>query len=427
MHIHLDPVGGVAGDMFAAAVLDAFPEWAAPLAAELTRAGLDDIVTVRVEPFGDEVLRGTRFHAASVSGHQHAPAQEAGDHEHDHRHEHDHSHGEHGGHGAHGHRRFADIREWLKGGRLAAPVAERAVSLYTALAEAESEVHGVPVAEVAFHEVGAWDSTADIVCAAWLIEALGGDDASWSCAPLPLGGGVVSTAHGPLPVPAPATALLLRGMPVHHDGVEGERITPTGAAIVRHLDPAFDRAGLAGHISRIGHGFGTRRLEGRSNILRVLVFDTAEAAMWQEETIGVCSFEVDDQTAEDLAAGLEQLRALDGVLDVLQTPAFGKKGRMVTSVRILVRPEARARVLERCFAETTTIGVRWEVVSRAALAREATTATVDGEPVRVKRTWRPGGRTTVKAEADDVARPGAGHAERETKRRQAERDDGNGT
>ena len=457
VHVHLDPVGGVAGDMFAAALLDAFPGRAEALAAGLAKSRLHEIVTVRSEPFTDGVLRGLRFHATPApgargivdtrtarhedgheDGHEHELGQDGaqdqgqGTHGHSHhdaeRHSHHprpaghhstHPHDNPAGRHSHAHRRFADIRTWLRESRLPGPVTERATAIFTALAEAEAQVHGLAVADVTFHEVGAWDSIADIVCAAWLIDSLG--PATWSCAPLPLGGGQVRTAHGLLPVPAPATVLLLRGMPVHHDGAGGERITPTGAAILRHLDPAFEPTGLAGRISRAGHGFGSRRVQGMSNVLRALVLDTSGASSaWREETVGVCSFEVDDQTAEDLAVGLGRLRATDGVLDVVQTPAFGKKGRMVAGVRVLARPAARERVIERCFAETTTLGVRWQAVRRATLEREEAVAAVAGEPIRVKRSHRPGGGVTAKAEMDDLARRDDGRAEREARRRQAE-------
>ena len=361
-----------------------------------------------------------------------------------HDHPHGHDHGEHphpdaardvdggpagpgteGGHPGHAHdhdhphRRFADIRAWLGESGLAVPVAERATAIFTVLAGAEAEVHGIAVEDVTFHEVGAWDSIADVVCAAWLIDSL--EPASWSSAPLPLGSGLVRTAHGMLPVPAPATALLLRGFPSRHDGVEGERVTPTGAAIVRHLEPAFDLAGVEGRIARTGHGFGSRRLRGMSNVLRALVLEPVSAAgAWREETIGVCSFEVDDQTGEDLAVGLDRIRAAEGVLDVLQTPAFGKKGRMVASVRVLAHPAAREAVFARCFAETTTLGVRWQVVRRAALDREEAAVEVAGESIRIKRTTRPGGEVTVKAEMDDLESASAGRSGRERRRRQAE-------
>ena len=431
MHIHLDPVGGVAGDMFAAALLDAFPERAEPLAAGLAECGLHEIVRVRSEPFTDGILRGRRFHTAPAPGDGHGRV---------HHHGHGHDSGTHsrpeataegddgpagseneGGHRGHDHdhRRFADIRAWLGESGLSGAVAERATSIFTVLAEAEAQVHGIAVADVTFHEVGAWDSIADVVCAAWLIDSL--EPASWSCAPLPLGGGQVRTAHGMLPVPAPATALLLRGFPSRHDGVEGERVTPTGAAILRHLEPAFDLAGLEGRIARTGHGFGSRRLPGMSNVLRALVLDPIrKEGAWREETVGICSFEVDDQTAEDLAVGLDRLRATDGVLDVVQSPAFGKKGRMVASVRVLARPAARERVIERCFAETATLGVRWQAVRRAALEREEAAIDVGGDSIRIKRTHRPEGEVTIKAEMDDLAIAAGGRAEREETRKRAE-------
>ena len=483
VHVHLDPVGGVAGDMFAAALLDAFPERAEALAAGLAKTRLHEIVTIRSEPFTDGVLQGCRFHAAPapadgrgrVPGHtrhrasaeeaepepsrdgdpnpghghahergphdapgartrsrdpgdgegdagpRHGPSDPArpGRHAHDHGHDHDHGHGNGNGHGHHHHRRFADIRAWLRESGLAGPVAERATAIFTVLAEAEAEVHGIAVEDVTFHEVGAWDSIADVVCAAWLIDSL--EPADWSCSPLPLGGGQVRTAHGMLPVPAPATALLLRGFPSRHDGVGGERVTPTGAAILRHLAPAFELAGLEGRIARTGHGFGSRRLPGMSNVLRALVLDPVHApGAWRDESIGICSFEVDDQTAEDLAVALDRLRAADGVLDVIQAPAFGKKGRMVASVRVLARPAVRERLIERCFAETATLGVRWQAVRRAALEREEAVADVAGEPVRIKRTQRAGGEVTVKAEMDDVASANGGRAGREERRRRAE-------
>ena len=415
MHVHLDPVGGVAGDMFAAALLDAFPERADAFAAGLAASRLHEIVTVRSEPFTDGVLRGRRFHTAPAGGvgkgrdpdrePAHDPHHGADQH---HGHEHEHPH-----------RRFTDIREWLGKSGLAGPVAARAAAIFTVLAEAEAEVHGIAVEDVTFHEVGAWDSIADVVSAAWLIDSLG--PATWSSAPLPLGGGLVRTAHGMLPVPTPATALLLRGFPSRHDGVGGERVTPTGAAILRHLEPAFDLAGFEGRIAGTGHGFGSRQLPGMSNVLRALVVATErEPSPWREETIGVCSFEVDDQTAEDLAVGLDRLRVVDGVLDVVQTPVFGKKGRMAASVRVLARPEARERLIERCFAETATLGVRWQTVRRAALEREEAVAEVAGEAVRIKRAQRAGGQVTVKAEMDDVAGAGGGRTGREERRRRAE-------
>jgi len=218
-----------------------------------------------------------------------------------------------------------------------------------------------------------------------------------------------------------AADLLLRGCPSGRERVGGERVTPTGGAILRHLGPAFDLAGVEGRIAGTGHGFGSRQLPGMSNVLRALVVaPVREPSPWREETIGVCSFEVDDQTAEDLAVGLDRLRAANGVLDVVQSPVFGQKGPLAASVRVLARPEARERLIDHCFAETATLGVRWQTVRRAALEREEAVAEVAGEAVRIKRAQRAGGEVTVKAEMDDVAGAGGGRTGREERRRRAE-------
>ena len=448
MHVHLDPVGGVAGDMFAAALLDAFPERADALAAELARSRLHEIVTVRSEPFTDGILRGQRFHTTPApgggqdhgSGHVHVPHHDHGTHPHPHpetpeegggrrvgaagdhhSHEDGEGHREHPHDHGHPHRRFADIRAWLGESGLAGPVAERATAIFTVLAEAEAAVHGISVEDVTFHEVGAWDSIADIVCAAWLIDSL--EPASWSSAPAPPRGraGPHRARHAPGPRPGDGDSAAGLSDPPRRRG-RGARHPDRGR------DPSSSRACLRpNRDSRAGsRGPATASaaagFPGMSNVLRALVLDPVreEGGGWREETIGVCSFEVDDQTAEDLAFGLDRLRAAEGVLDVVQTPAFGKKGRMAASVRVLARPGAREAVIARCFAETTTLGVRWQAIRRAALERDEAAVDVAGESVRVKRTHRAGGEVTVKAEMDDVANADGGRAGREALRRRAE-------
>lgn len=297
---------------------------------------------------------------------------------------------------------------------LAAAVGDRALAIFGLLAEAEAGVHGVPVEEATFHEVGAWDSIADIVAAAFLIEAIGAD--RWSVGPLPQGSGRVRCAHGELPVPAPATVRLLEGFVFHDDGRPGERVTPTGAAILKQLRAQSGAGEGPRRLIRIGHGFGLRRFEGISNVLRVLVSEPVAPAGTASEQIAVLGFEVDDQTAEDLAIGLDHLRGMEGVFDVLQTPAFGKKGRLVTALRLLVRPDAVERVTAACFAETTTLGVRCHIEERAVLARAG--GRVDNG-IRVKLATRPDGSRTAKAESDDLAAM-AGHAPRQTARRSVE-------
>ena len=368
MHIHLDAVGGVAGDMFVAALLDAFPQHE-PLVQAATRATAP--IDCELLPHTDGVLCGRRFAVRPLEARRHG---------HDHRH-------------------WSDIEAHLCAADLDPAVRDEAVAIFTQLAEAEARVHGIAIADVAFHEVGAWDSIADIVAAACLIVAVGAE--SWSVGALPLGSGRVETAHGPLPVPAPATALLLRGFEMLDDGVPGERVTPTGAAILRHLR---GRATLPRPrtLGRSGIGFGTRKLPGLSNCLRALVFDesNAEASPAHRE-LAVIEFEVDDQSPEDLATGLDRLRGHRDVFDVVQMPVFGKKGRMMMHVRALARAAAADAAIAACFRETTTIGLRHHVVSGTALAREAREVDVEGTMVRVKTVDRPGGRT-AKAESDDM-------------------------
>lgn len=391
MHVHLDPVGGVAGDMFVAALLDAFPELADGLRDALAAAGLDAVATLSCEPHHDGTLTGARV---VVRGPEEA----------------------------HPHRAFADIRRLLTDADLAEGARDRALDIFARLARAEGAVHGCDPDEVTFHEVGAWDSILDIVASAWLVDASGA--ASWSVGPLPLGGGRVDTAHGTLPVPAPATATLLVGFPCVDDGVPGERVTPTGAAILGHLEPSSGRAGPLGRLLRMGTGFGSRRLEGIPNLLRALVFEGAgsgRGAMTREaDRVAVCEFEVDDQTAEDLAVALDRLRDTAGVLDVVQVPALGKRGRLATGVRLLARPERLDAVLDACFLETSTLGIRWHVVDRAVLPRADRVAASGGRSVRVKTALRPDGRRTEKAQMGDLVEAD-GRAGREALRRAAER------
>ncbi len=410
-HIHLDPLGGAAGDMFVAALLDAFPEHgdaATRVAAAL--AGL----TCRLLAHDDGTLTGSRF---AVDRDSVTPSPHDGL-----AYPHDHRHGAepHDFAAPAGHTPWREIRLRIAAAGLPLAVARRAAAIFAVLADAEARVHGVAADDVAFHEVGAADSIADIVAAAWVIEAIG--PAQWSCGTLPLGSGRVHTAHGVMPVPAPATAILLEGFAVHDDGLPGERVTPTGAAILRHLGCA-DGPAPAGIMRRSGHGFGTRRLPGTSNCLRVLVLEaTATAAApgpaGEHRSLAVVSFEVDDQSGEDLACGLEHVRATEGVHDVVQLPAFGKKSRFAVHVQVLARPDRLDQVVEACFRETTTIGLRTQLVQGRALPRHFAEATVEGRRVAVKLVDRPGG-PSGKAESDAL-REVAGQAARTGLRRAAE-------
>jgi pyridinium-3,5-bisthiocarboxylic acid mononucleotide nickel chelatase len=390
MHIHLDPVGGIAGDMFIAALLDAWPELAPVMVEAIHAAGFPEAVKIKVWRDRDAILMGTRFKVEEKS-----PSPESAE-----RHVH-----------------FRDIRTMLLSSALPSLVAERAVDIFTILAEAEARVHGVPTDAVAFHEIGAADSIADIVGAAFLIETLNAK--AWSCGALPLGSGRVQTAHGLLPVPAPAVTSLLVGFPVFQDGIEGERVTPTGAAILRHLDPDFVFLRSPMRLSRSGVGLGSRTFPGISNMLRVLISEQLNASVLQED-VAVMQFEVDDQTPEDLAIGLDTVRAQAGVLDVVQATVLGKKGRMAVQVQILVKPEAVDSVASVCFSETSTIGLRWQRAHRITLPRRSERVLIDNQTIHVKCVERPGGKVTSKAAADDVAQVKGGRVERTLVRRKAE-------
>ncbi len=391
MELHLDPVGGLAGDMFIAAMLDLFPEHEAGLHGSLARTGgLLAGVTARLAPHNDGVLAGRRFLVERPGG--------AG--------------------GGHDHVAWRRIREGLEASDLDPTVRGHAIAIFRHLAEAEARVHGVAVEAVSFHEVGAWDSIADIVGAAHLIAATGAT--RWTVGAVPLGSGRVRSAHGPLPVPAPATALLLQGFAVIDDGVGGERVTPTGAAILRHLCGDTARPAQPRILGGTGVGFGTRILPGLSNCVRVLRFDPVEQSPgFDTDAVLVVECEIDDQSSEELALALDRLRAHPAVLDVIQAPVFGKKGRMMAHLRLLARPEARDEVLRLCFAETTTIGLRHSIQARAVLPRRMVEVEAGGRTVRVKAVDRPGGRT-AKAEADDVVDLD-GHAARKARRQAAEK------
>ena len=429
LFIHLDPLGGIAGDMFVAALLDAFPELEDAVYTSIIKLGLGPDSECWLERHNDGTLVGSRFIVGThvgASPPRHNPANS-------------HSHGkvidadnrsdvrelpaDRGCHvrpdrrHAHTHRAWRDIRELLKNAALTGAVKQHALAIFQLLAQTEARVHGVAEEEVTFHEVGATDSICDIVAASVLIASI---DAGWTIAPLPLGGGRVQTQHGPLPVPAPATALLLRGFETIQDGFSGERVTPTGAAIVRHL---CHRQTISAPcvLERTGIGFGLRRIPGLSNCVRVLVSrELAQSDTRFARKIAIVEFDIDDQSPEELSVGLDRIRSLDGIHDVVQFSGIGKKSRSFVHVRILAAPDMLERTIDACFAETTTIGLRYHMVNGIALARIMDSIEIGGRLIRVKSVERTGGRWTAKADIDDVASEGT-EFERIRLRRSAEK------
>jgi hypothetical protein len=399
LSIHLDVVGGIAGDMFVAAMIDALPELTEPLLADLAQIAPDGRGAPAFVVGTSGGLRARRFGLTS-------PRPRTTAHAHD-----------HAGNDDHG-TPYATLRATIDGSALPDETRRHALAILERLAHAEAHAHGTDVAHVHFHEIADWDSLLDIVAAGAIAVRLAG--ARWSASALPLGGGTVRTSHGVLPVPVPATVEILRGYPWRDDGVAGERLTPTGAAILRHLVPP-ERCGTSpgtGRLAGVGLGAGTRELPGMPNVLRVLVMerDVAPGA----DRVGVIEFEIDDMTGEEIGLAGDRLRAVTGVLDVSVGYRTGKKGRPMAAFRLLVQPAAADAAADACFRETSTLGLRVREEMRRVLVRREL-PTPDGDAgVRVKVAHRPEGERTAKAEHDDVARLDSLDARREA-RQAAER------
>jgi uncharacterized protein (TIGR00299 family) protein len=300
-------------------------------------------------------------------------------------------------------RRFHDLGDMLRPiARSTLPdgVKARAEAVLRRLAEAEAQVHRVPVEAVHFHEVGELDTLIDVVGSVAGLDGLGVERVHVS--PLPLGGGSVQTAHGRLPVPAPATAELLRGFPVYDNGVAAELVTPTGAAILTTLGTPARLPSMT--LERIGWGAGTRELPV-PNLLRLLVGDAvpASADAGEVETLVAVETTIDDMSPQLYEPLIERLLGA-GALDVYLTPVVMKRSRPGTVLTALAPPEVGERLAEVLFRETTTIGVRWSEVQRRRLPRELVRLSTTVGPVTFKIS-RLGGRVvTVTPEFEEVRR-----------------------
>lgn len=269
-----------------------------------------------------------------------------------------------------------------------------ALAVYELIAEAESFAHGAPVDEIHFHEVGTADAIADIVGVSMLMRRIAPDRIVVS--PIHVGSGTVRCAHGILPVPAPATARILRGVPTYGGDIEGELCTPTGAAILRHFADDFGPAPMMS-VERIGYGMGTKDFPA-ANCVRAMLGESGGADGYVCEL----SFTIDDMTAEALAFATERLFA-DGALEVYTIPINMKKSRQGALVCVMCDEEDRARVVESIFRHTTTIGLRETLSARRVLSRTIETVETELGPVRVKRSAGYG-VTKRKGEHDDIAR-----------------------
>lgn len=354
----------------------------------------------------------------AVHEHHHEPhARESAHHEkHHHGHEHMHSHGHsheehaHGEHAAHKHehthhRSLSSILAIIARAPLAETVKTRATRAFQLLGEAEAAIHNIPVEKVHFHEVGAVDTIVDIVCAAQGCAELGVD--RWMASPLNVGSGTVQCDHGTLPVPAPATLALLGDAPVYASGSPMERVTPTGAALLRMLCVEYG-ALPAMRVKSSGYGAGGRDTPGQPNLLRLLVGEAADEA-GREEPIAIVETVIDDASPQLLAYVSEMLLEA-GAWDVYRTPVQMKKGRSGVQLSVLCKPELMPALRELVLRETTTIGLHWRIDQKASLDREFIHVQTQWGPVQMKiARWASGEVANVSPEYEDCRRIASQH------------------
>ena len=313
--------------------------------------------------------------------------------------------GDHVPHTHAAHRHLSTILEIIRSAPLAEAVKERSIRAFQLLGEAEAAIHSIPVERVHFHEVGAVDTIVDIVCAAAGAEALG--VARWLASPLNVGSGTVLCQHGTLPVPAPATLALLGDAPVYSAGTPMERVTPTGAAVLRMLDVCY--APLpAMRILKAGYGAGGRETPGQPNLLRLLVGEESSDAA--EDSIAVIETVIDDCNPQVLAYVSEKLLAA-GAWDVYRVAVQMKKGRTGVAMTVLCRPDLVSALQELLFSETTTIGLRWRLENKVALAREFVEVETSRGRVRIKiARWASGKIANASPEYEDCRKIAGEHS-----------------
>lgn len=298
----------------------------------------------------------------------------------------------------HEHRAFRDIRTMLDAASLSPAVRDRSLAIFSRMAEAEGTVHGVSPELVTFHEVGAVDSIVDIVCCAVGLSELAVDAVYVS--PLPLGSGTVSSQHGVIPVPGPATLELLRGFPVRPGDGTSELVTPTGAAIVSALATPGEPVPSM-RVEAIGYGAGTRVLADRPNMLRLLLGTRASDAVSDEMVL--IETNIDDANPEHYEYVMERLLEA-GARDVWLTPVQMKKNRPGVQLSVLGEPAARAVLAGIVLSETSAIGVRFVPVARQILVRESVTVETEFGGVEVKISHAPDGSANLAPEYESCKR-----------------------
>lgn len=379
--LYLDCGMGAAGDMLGAALAELLPDDARDaFTSELNAAGIPG-VHVSLDPSVKCGITGTHL-TVTVNGteekegghshsHEHSHHDHAHDHSHSHDHHHDHSH-EH--HHDHSHRSLHDIHHIIDDLKLPEAVRTDILAVYRLIAEAESKAHDKPVSEIHFHEVGTMDAIADIASVCLLLHKLAPDQIIAS--PIHVGSGQVKCAHGILPVPAPATAYILKDIPIYSGSIQGELCTPTGAALLKHFVTRFDQMPLMTPAST-GYGMGTKDFPAANCVRAILGESFAENqdailgesfAENQPETICELSCNVDDMTGEDIAFAIETFLQ-NGALDAFTVPCTMKKGRPGVLVTVLCKDPDQKQMTKLILQHTTTLGVRSAEKKRWILSR----------------------------------------------------------
>lgn len=375
-----DSVGGASGDMILAALIDLGADVQA-LNTALAALGAAHI-RITTQPHGDHGMHGLRVH---VEAHEHADG-------HDPHHAHTDT-----GH-AH-HRHLPDIRRLIESAALPATTQQRAITVFTRLAEAEAKVHQTTPDHIHFHEVGALDAIADITGACHALDLLSIDAVGFS--PLPMGHGTITCAHGVMPNPAPGTMELLKGLPVVSVDEPHELVTPTGAALLSTWR-SLDALPAGAVLQATGHGFGARTLQGRPNLLRVALFETAATPV-DDTACLVIETNLDD-TAPELVGALLQRLMVAGAYDAFATGIQMKKQRPGVLLTVLCAPERRDTFHDLIFRESTTFGLREHLTHRTMLARESREVTTPHGTIRVKVGRWQGRPITASPEYEDCLR-----------------------
>ncbi len=417
---YLDCFSGISGDMLLGAMVDAgvsLSQLADTAEALNVGARLESRKVIRggISATKVDVISGENSASEPhVHAHDHAHDDAHRDeHSHHHGHEHSHSHGHEHSHAPGHHRSLSTILEIIASANLPDLVKERSARAFQLLGEAEAGIHFIPVEQVHFHEVGAVDTIVDIVCAAAGAALLNVD--RWIASPLNVGSGTVQCAHGTLPVPAPATLALLGNAPIYSDGPAMERVTPTGATVLRMLDAQYGRL-PAMRMASTGYGAGGRETAGQPNVLRLIVgeesaaFSASSQPAGSVEPIAIIETVIDDSTPQLLAYVSELLLAA-GAWDVYRVPVQMKKGRTGVQLTVLCSPDLLPAVRDLLFRETTTIGLHWRTENKTSLQREFARIETQWGPVQMKiARWPSGGIANASPEYEDCRRVAAQHS-----------------